>query len=55
MWYIVEKLIRLMVLLAIVGIGYFLVYKIANKKWGYTKRREEELEKENDIMHKKEQ
>ncbi len=41
----------------IIAIGYIIVSKIVYKKWGYTKKREEELEKvsEKDLFprHKK--
>lgn len=38
----------LLIFLLIVVIGYVLVHIIANRKWGYTSKREKELEKQLD-------
>ncbi len=35
------------ILLLMAAVGYFLVHKIVNKKWGYTLKREKELEEGN--------
>ena len=34
----------LLIVLVVIVIGYLLLEKIVNKKWGYTKEREKELE-----------
>ncbi len=34
----------LLLLVFIVAVGYAIVHFIANRKWGYTKKREKELE-----------
>lgn len=43
-----------LLILIIVVVGYGIVYGIANRKWGYTPKREKELEKmEQDNMSRK--
>lgn len=44
----------LLVVLLVVALGYGIVYVIANRKWGYTPKREKELENvENNKVEKK--
>ncbi len=45
----------LFIVLVIIIVGYLLLQKIVNKKWGYTKEREKELEEfdENEYLNKK--
>lgn len=54
---ITEKMLLLLLtvflFLFIVVAGFGIVYYVANRKWGYTKKREKELEKEGKMFGKK--
>lgn len=39
----------ILIIVIIAVIGYGIVSFVANKKWGYSRKREEELEEETDI------
>lgn len=46
--------VLVVIFLAIVIVGYLVVNSIATRKWGYTPKRERELERQADmVMHKK--
>ncbi len=43
----------LLVILLIVALGYVVVHIIANRKWGYTPKREKELENADKVKPKR--
>lgn len=42
----------ILIIFLVAVIGYFLVNTVANRKWGFTKKRENELENQSDLFPK---